>query len=395
MSMEEMLKLILCLLVMGITILGAMYFYMSYKNKNKEKVLPEKEEKKKTTKTKNGDYTKLSIYDFMQFDKIEDNMIVQNNGSRYLMIVECDGVNYDLMSEIEKTAVESGFVQFLNTLRNQIQLYIQTKTINISSSVETYNQRIDEIKKELEQKEMQYERLTKSETVDKKEKKDLAFEIKRLRNLYEYGTDVVSNIEKLSQNKNVLKKHYYIVVPYYSSEVSNEMLSEEEKHSIIFSELYTRAQSLIRSLYACNVKCKVLNSTEIAELLYTAYNRDESEVFGLDKALQAGYDELYLTAPDTLDRRMRALDKEIEEKALKLASETIEEVKSEKELAVEEKEKSFDDLVKEMAEAILKENKAYIGDEVTEKSIEKINQKTKEEGGSNNEKTKKTRKVKQ
>lgn len=395
MSMEEVLKLVLCFLIMGIAILVAMYFYIMYKNKNKEKVLPEKEEKKKATKTKNGDYTKLSIYDFMQFDKIEDNMIVQNNGSRYLMIVECDGINYDLMSEIEKTAVESGFVQFLNTLRNQIQLYIQTKTVNISSSVETYNKRINEIKKELEQKEMQYERLIKSETVDKKQKSDLAFEIKRLRNLYEYGADVVSNIEKLSQNKNVLKKHYYIVVPYYSSEVSNEMLSEEEKHSIIFSELYTRAQSLIRSLYACNIKCKVLNSTEIAELLYTAYNRDESEVFGLDKALQAGYDELYVTAPDTLDRRMRALDKEIEEKALKLASETIEEVKSEKELAVEEKEKSFDDLVREMAESILKENKAYIGDDVTEKSIEKINEKTKEKGGSNNEKTKKTRKVKQ
>ena len=43
----------------------------------------------------------------MQFDKIEDNMIVQDNGARYLMVVECEGVNYDLMSNMEKAAVEA------------------------------------------------------------------------------------------------------------------------------------------------------------------------------------------------------------------------------------------------------------------------------------------------
>ena len=53
----------------------------------------------------------------MQFDKIEDNMIIQDNGARYLMVIECEGINYDLMSQIEKTSIEAGFVQFLNTLR--------------------------------------------------------------------------------------------------------------------------------------------------------------------------------------------------------------------------------------------------------------------------------------
>lgn len=38
----------------------------------------------------------------MEFDKIEDNMIVQKNGKRYLMVVECQGINYDLMSRMEK-----------------------------------------------------------------------------------------------------------------------------------------------------------------------------------------------------------------------------------------------------------------------------------------------------
>lgn len=386
MEITEILKYVLLFLILLIMGLALVYLYMSYKNKNQKNNI--KDEKQEKEKKPSSGYSKASIYDFMQFDKIEDNMIVQNNGSRYLMVIECDGINYDLMSEVEKTAVEAGFVQFLNTLRSQIQIYVQTKTINITSSIKNYKSKLDEIKKDLEQKEFQYDNLLKMPTRNKKEEQDLQFEIKRLTNLYEYGVDIVTNIEKVSQNKNVLRKHYYIIVPYYTEEIANEMLSKEEKQSMIFSELYTRAQSLIRALYACEVKCRILTSTDIAELLYVAYNRDESEVYTLDTAIQAGYDELYTTAPDVIEKRMKALDKEIEQKALKLAKETIDEVKSEKQIALEEKEETFEDLVKQMAEQIIKENKNFIGKDIAEESIEKINN-SKEEGGSANEETKK------
>ena len=56
---------------------------------------------KKLSKTKQATfktYTKESIYNFMEFDKVEDDMIIQKNGNRFLMVVECQGVNYDLMS---------------------------------------------------------------------------------------------------------------------------------------------------------------------------------------------------------------------------------------------------------------------------------------------------------
>ena len=89
-----------------------------------------------------GTYTKLSVFDFMQFDKIEDNMIVQDDGNRFLMAIECEGINYDLMSEVEKTSVEAGFVQFLNTLRHPIQIYTQTRTLNIEDSISNYNNKL-------------------------------------------------------------------------------------------------------------------------------------------------------------------------------------------------------------------------------------------------------------
>lgn len=210
-------------------------------------------------------------------------------------------------------------------------------------------------------------------------------EIARLENLYDYGVDVVDNIEKTSLNKNVLRKHYYIIVPYYSSEIEGDMLDEEEKQNMIFSELYTRAQSIIRTLFACSMKCRILNSYEIADLLYVAYNRDESEVYGIDKALKAGYTELYSTAQDIIDKKMLALDEKIEQNALKLAIEKIEEAKSDKEKKLAKKEKSFEELVKEMAKQMLHDNQTVIGQEIAQEAIDKI-EKTNEEGGNDNEK---------
>ena len=385
------LTIILVFLIIFIVVLAFIYWYLTYKNKRKTE---EKEKVSTGTSTKvASQYTKKSIFKFMQFDKIEDNMIVQDNGQKYLMVIECEGINYDLMSQVEKTAVEAGFVQFLNTLRYPIQLYTQTRTVNISESIQNYNNKLDSTKKELEIKQQEYNRLLKSDHYNEKQAESLRREILRIKNLYEYGQDVVENIKQTSQNKNVLRKHYYIVVPYYASEVGSELLDEEEKKSMIFSELYTRAQSLIRALFACEMKCKILSSTELVELLYIAYNRDESESYSVERAIKAGYNELYTTAPDVLDKQMRALDEKIEQNALQLARETIDEVRLEKERKISKKEEEFEELVRKMAEGLLKENEKYVGKDVTEQAIEKI-RKT-EEGGKNNEqKTKKrTRRV--
>lgn len=390
-SLMSSLTIVLVMLILFIIVLAFIYWYLSYKNKKSS----EEEEKTtvqgSTTKVAT-EYTKKSIFKFMQFDKIEDNMIVQDNKQKYLMVIECEGINYDLMSQMEKTAVEAGFVQFLNTLRFPIQLYTQTRTINISESIQNYKNRLEETKKELDNKQQEYNRFLKNENYNENQAEMLKRELMRMKHLYEYGQDVVDSIQKTSQNKNVLRKHYYIVVPYYSSEIGTDLMDEEEKQSMIFSELYTRAQSLIRALFACEMKCKILNSEELVELLYVAYNRDESETYSIERAIRAGYNELYATAPDVLDKRMKAIDKQIEEKATELAKETIDEVRLEKERKIKKKEDNFEDLVRQMAEALVKENEKYVGKDVAEKAVKKIN-KTEEGGNINEQKAKRTRNV--
>ena len=79
---------------------------------------------------------------FIKFDKIANDMIYQNNGEKYSMVLQCKGVHYHLMSEIEQMAVEEGFIMFLNTLKYPIQLYVQTRSVDLSENVKTYKERV-------------------------------------------------------------------------------------------------------------------------------------------------------------------------------------------------------------------------------------------------------------
>ena len=54
-----------------------------------------------------------------------------------------------------------------------------------------------------------------------------------------------------------------------------------------------------------------MDSSELVELLYVAYNRDDFEIFGVDKAIQAGYEDLYSVAPDIFEKKIKVLDEQI------------------------------------------------------------------------------------
>lgn len=194
----------------------------------------------------------------------------------------------------------------------------------------------------------------------------------------------------MSLNKNVLNKKYYIIIPYYPEDLGNSAFDKEEIKNLAFSELYTKAQSIIRTLAGCEVGGKIMTSEELTDLLYVAYNRDEAEVFSVDRAARAGYEELYTTAPDVLDKKMKVMDEEIEKQALALINEKVIQVRSKKQQEMDEKEARFGEIIRQRAEAILRQNASYIGKDTAQKSIELIEKdakkesKTKEKGGDTN-----------
>ena len=369
---------------------------MNKKTKVKSEKIKIKEKKQKASPKLSPELNKQSIYDFMEFDKIEDSMIVQKQGKRYIMVVECQGVNYDLMSGVEKVSVEEGFQQFLNTLRHPIQIYIQTRTINLENSINKYKEKVGEIESKYKDMEYNYNKMLQEGIYTKEELEKEFFEITKQKNMLEYSRDLINNTERMSLNRNVLNKKYYIVISYYPEEVNNEKYAIEEIKNMAFSELYTRAQAIIRTLSVCSVGGKILNSKELVELLYVAYNRDESETFGIERALRSGYEDLYTTGVDVYEKKIKALDEEIEERAIALANEKIDKVKSRNQKIAEEREANMEDLISKMAEIILEENKRYVGEDVAEEAIEEIKEdrqkdkNSKEKEASNDEKNKKT-----
>ena len=319
---------------------------------------------------KNIEYTKHSIFSFMEFDKIEDNMIIRKNGRQYVMVIECQGVNYDLMSGLEKNSVEQGFLQFLNTLRYPIQLYIQTRTVNLGSSINRYKQKLNTVRDEYARKQMEYNSMLNSDAYTAREINNARFELVKAQNLYEYGLDIVNNTEKMNLNKNILKKHYYVVISYVPEENTNTGYDAEEIKSMAFSDLYTKAQALISSLGVCEVSGKVLDSEELAELLYVAYNRDESETYQLENALKAGVEELYSTAPNVLDKRMEEIDKEIAMQANIKANDAAVEamMNQDKARRAKQREERMNQMIDEMAKNLLDENEEILGEDVVEEA---------------------------
>lgn len=394
-SITKMLLLILMFAIIILFCLIVVLIFLRLKTRNKKD-----KEKIETTKAKSDaskisqEYNIQSIFKFMEFDTVQDSMIVQKKGKRFLMVIQCQGVNYDLMSQMEKVSVEEGFLAFLNTLRHPIQLYVQTRTINLESSLMTYRARIKEIEDKLNNMKAQYELMKKSNQYSQEELERAYFEITKQNNLYEYGKDVIYNTEKLSQNKNILNKNYYIIVPHYPEEANDNKYDAEEVQNIAFSELYTKSQSIIRTLAATGVNGKILDSNELAELLYIAYNRDDAEIFNLRNAISSGCEDMYTTGKDVFDKKVETLDKEIEKRAFELAKESIEKAKvqTQKEKEAKEKEENMQNLINMMADMMLENNKQYIGEEITKKAQKIVKTSTKEGEDENVQKqTKRTR----
>ena len=395
MSFSGILSVVLMVLIGVIIVLALMYLSATMKEKSGSSKSGKQNDPKNPNNGENKgadvvsksfkEYTVQSIFDFMEFEKVEDNMIVQKNGKRFLMIIECQGINYDLMSEVEKNSVEVGFMKVLNTLREPIQLYIQTRTINLENSIQKYRERLSTLYDEITSNKAKYRRMVDSGEFLQEEIQRQRLEVIKLENLYNYGKDIVANTERMSLNKNILRKKYYIVTSYYANSIDNEYLGQEEIKEAAFSELYTRCQSIIRALGSAEVSGKVLDSAEVVDVLYNAYNRDEAEIFGINKSENVNYDELYITAEDVLEKKMRAIDSKIQSSALNKAEEAILFANNKLKKQIEESEENMDELIDELAEAFIDDNAEYFDKETIKEAKKHI----KEE--STNEKNAKTK----
>jgi len=326
--METIIYITIAICVILAIALAGVLVYVWFRDNKKGMIKSSKNSDSTTTKSKSGNgQTRLqgieSMSKFLAFDDIVDSMIVRKNRTQYVMVMQCKGINFDLLGEEEKMAVESGFVQFLNTLRYPVQLYIQSRSLNLRDSIEKYQAKVSEVNEDLIKIDNQIRRERANGRLDLVRK--LEFERRRKQNIVEYGMDITNYVERLSQNRNVLQQNTYVAVAYYTNEFGGQIsnYSKEEIDNIAFSELYTRAQTIIRALSSSGVSARVMNSEELAELLYVAYNRDDSELISVRRAVEAQYDSLYNTAKDVMDKQKEIIEQKVEQEAIDLTANSI------------------------------------------------------------------------
>ena len=372
------LNIMLVVLVVIIIALVIAYYFLVYKNKIKQQ---EREVQKETKQSKDFNGIPRENTDkLLDFDEIKDDMIIRKNRQQYVMVIQCKGINYDLLSEEEKESVESGFIEFLNTIRFPIQLYVQTRSLNLRKTIEGYKEKVGVIADEIKALRKRREELLKTPNSDK-ELDMIEFEIRRKENVLEYGQDISNYIGRMSLNQNVLQQKTYVVVSYFKSELGNvSNYSKDEIINMVFTELYTRAQTLIRSLASAQVSGRILNSEELSELLYIAYNRDEEQIYQLDRALDAQYDALYSTAKDVLEKRKERIDNKIDDMAVDLASDSLIEADN----ILKNKEQLNNEL-RERTIAIIEEYKNQLAPDLYNETKKIIEEKTKQEDEEINE----------
>lgn len=198
--------------------------------------------------------------DFVPIKEIRDGVIILKDGSmRGILIVS--SVNIALKSGDEQSSIILQFQNFLNSLDFFVQIFIQSRKYDIRP----YIAQLEEMEKS------QLNDLLKIQT-------------------HEY----INFIKNFSSNVNIMKKNFFIVVPYFPptiggrtgalsglfpkkgepmTKAENLLADFEEYKNQLEQRMYVVEQGLVRT----GLRSAKLGTEEIIELFYKLFNPGEMD----------------------------------------------------------------------------------------------------------------------
>lgn len=378
--MTSNMSIIITLISLGVMLLFVAIFLLVTKMQKQGKTITDVKKKDSTEpeetfeykRNKSADVKRQDVFSFMEFDKIQDDMVIQNNGTKFTAIIKCKGINYNLMSDVEQLSVEEGFINFLNTLRFPIQLYVQAQTVDLKENLNKYRDNIRGFMEEYDDINTEYNILINSLESTDREIDEAEMRKNSALNVVEYGQDIVRYVERLSTNKNMLQRNFYVLCSYYKSEISGASeFKKEELLDICYSELFTRVQTIMSGLSMCSVSSEILRSNDIAELLYSSYNRDDHNYINFKEAINSGFHRLYSTSEDAITKKNKMLFESIRRDAEQKAVDAIIRAIEDKTIVTEEDiEDNYEQQVSKQAIELIKKEK--IEEEIKEKAKKNV-----------------------
>jgi hypothetical protein len=200
-----------------------------------------------------------STQNALQITEIRDGIVIMSDGS-FRSVVMLKSINFDLMSPQEREGVEYAYQGFLNSLYFPIQIFVRSQKIDIGPYLEKLNKIRGEHDNML------------------------------LALLME---DYINFMAVLADQTNIMDKKFYIAIPYFPNvdaqkavQASKGFLTgifgQKEQTVTINeadlenakSELKNRVQAVLNGLSQCGVQGLPLDTQELIELYYDAYNPD-------------------------------------------------------------------------------------------------------------------------
>lgn len=198
--------------------------------------------------------------DFVPIQEIRDGVIILKNGGMR-GIVLASSLNFALKSQDEQQSILLQFQNFLNSLDFSIQIFIQSKKLDIRPYVALLEDRY----------------------------KDQVGDLMKIQ-VREY----IEFIKTFVENTNIMSKSFFIVVPYdpIPANLSNNPISrmlpgknrgksEQDTADNQFKEYRSQLEQRIavveQGLVRCGIRTAELGTEEVVELYYKLFNPGETE----------------------------------------------------------------------------------------------------------------------
>jgi type IV secretory pathway VirB4 component len=204
--------------------------------------------------TSNPRSANKSTQEFVPVSEVRDGIVVMKDGSLRAILL-ASSINFALKSEDEQTAFIIQFQNFLNSLDFSVQIFIQSRSLDIRPYVatleEAYKGQLDEL---------------------------LRIQIR----------EYISFIKSFTEAANIMTKNFFVVVPYSQAPINSASAaaglfsfgkkstadtnrSFEEQVSQLDQRIGIVAQGLVRT----GVRTVQLGTEEAIELLYKLFNPGE------------------------------------------------------------------------------------------------------------------------
>jgi type IV secretory pathway VirB4 component len=196
-----------------------------------------------------------STQDFVPVSEVRDGIIVLKDGSLRAILL-ASSINFALKSEDEQTAFIVQFQNFLNSLDFSVQIFVQSRMLDIRPYIATlevqFKQQLDDL---------------------------MRIQIR----------EYIEFIKSFTEAANIMTKNFFVVIPYSSSAVSagsvssmlpfgNKKTSTEQANKS-FEEQATQLEQRIsivqQGLVRTGVRTVQLGTEEAIELLYKLFNPGE------------------------------------------------------------------------------------------------------------------------